>query len=222
MARNYLQEACANGVNNGACAALLRGCECVACASDGDCGTGEYCDSGACSTYECTSHDDCGSDQYCYDVGECYDCQACPEDRDFITGCCPSACSSYPSGFEKSICGSCDLVTDCAVGYSCNDDTGQCVSGGTDEHECTSHEDCGGGGYCDAPGLCDSCSYCHPDNSIDGQCPDCSASSGGQRRLSERATHKHKHKRKPEYKRKHKSKRKRKQKPKHKHKRWPF
>jgi len=170
QARNYLQEACADGVNNGACTELLQGCECVACASHGDCGQDGYCLSGACSTDECASHGDCGQDEYCYKNNleiSCDNCGLCSILNDGIDGCCPGC------GDIVGVCNGCTSNDHCAAGYSCDADTGKCV-------ECTSHNDCGSDGYCYAPGFCDSCSDCQgiaeagQGDPIDGVCPDCS------------------------------------------------
>ena len=153
QARNYLQRACANGVNNGACSALLQGCECVACASNDDCGSGEYCDSGACSTYECASHDDCGPDGYCRTPGvcdSCSDCQGLAEANHF-----------YPIDGECPVCSAeCTFHEDC-------DDSDFCAQWGMVNGIILYGQDDGN------PVECRACEECHTfAYAIDGSCPE--------------------------------------------------
>ena len=179
QARNYLQKACANGVNNGACSALLQGCECVACASNSDCGLDEYCLSGACSTYQCASHDDCGPDGYCRTPGvcdSCSDCQGLAEANHFypIDGECPvcsAECTSHDDCGDSDFCAQWGMVNgiilygqdggnpvECRACEECHTFAyaidGSCPDRCGAAPPCSSHDDC--------PGFVDGVSlYCH-------------------------------------------------------------
>ena len=142
-------------------------CECVRCARDSDCESGQECTAGGSCVFSegpCDSASDCTTVDFCRG-GECVECLGaidCGGDP-CVAGVCRS-CDCGPDEWcdELSICQMCD----CPDGFRCLAD-GSCVEQGS---ECSSDADCvalammlGGDGTnarCDEDGLCYTAGSC--------------------------------------------------------------